>query len=172
MGEHICGRTFKNNQASRKWVVSKLVEKMILQPKVNHMEAFEYMKIEFGVHIGDTKIFRFLLEDYGHELLRRNLRSTIKIDCIPILESLPHLDGCFLKGYYGGQLLSAIGQDENNGIYKIKTIGSSFSPYFMKIWEITTCKRTHSSHVGGYAWSATPLLCHVSLEKFHKVMEG
>lgn len=29
------------------------------------------------------------------------------------------LDGCFLKGYYGGQLLSAVGQDGNNQIYVI-----------------------------------------------------
>ena len=29
------------------------------------------------------------------------------------------MDGCFLKGYYGGQLLSAVGQDANNHIYVI-----------------------------------------------------
>lgn len=29
------------------------------------------------------------------------------------------LDGCFLKGYYGGQLLSAVGQDANNQIFVI-----------------------------------------------------
>jgi len=30
--------------------------------------------------------------------------------CRPIIG----LDGCFLKGYYGGQLLSAIGRDPND----------------------------------------------------------
>jgi hypothetical protein len=29
---------------------------------------------------------------------------------------LIELDGCFLKGYFGGQLLSAVGQDVNNQI--------------------------------------------------------
>ncbi|CAL0318243.1 unnamed protein product [Lupinus luteus] len=29
------------------------------------------------------------------------------------------LDGCFLKRYYGGQLLSAVGQDANNQFYVI-----------------------------------------------------
>ena len=29
------------------------------------------------------------------------------------------LDGCFLKGFYGGQLLSAVGQDANNHFYVI-----------------------------------------------------
>jgi len=29
------------------------------------------------------------------------------------------LDGCFLKGYYGGQLLFDVGQDVNNAIFVI-----------------------------------------------------
>ena len=29
------------------------------------------------------------------------------------------LDGCFLKGYYGGQLLSAVAQDGNNSFFPI-----------------------------------------------------
>jgi len=29
------------------------------------------------------------------------------------------LYGCFLKGYYGGQLLSTVGQDGDNGFYPI-----------------------------------------------------
>ncbi|MFQ6633317.1 hypothetical protein Gotur_010589 [Gossypium turneri] len=29
------------------------------------------------------------------------------------------LDGCFLKGYYGGYLLAAVGIDTNNGIYPL-----------------------------------------------------
>ena len=29
------------------------------------------------------------------------------------------LDGCFLKGQYGGQLLAAVGQDGNNSFYPI-----------------------------------------------------
>ncbi|KAH1032924.1 hypothetical protein J1N35_045098 [Gossypium stocksii] len=29
------------------------------------------------------------------------------------------LDGCFLKGYYGGYLLATVGIDANNGIYPL-----------------------------------------------------
>ncbi|KAK5812330.1 hypothetical protein PVK06_027759 [Gossypium arboreum] len=29
------------------------------------------------------------------------------------------LDGCFLKGYYGGYLLAVVGIDANNGIYPL-----------------------------------------------------
>lgn len=35
--------------------------------------------------------------------------------CRPIIG----LDGCFLKGYYGGQLLSAIGRDPNDQMLPI-----------------------------------------------------
>ncbi|MFQ6647379.1 hypothetical protein Gotur_021086 [Gossypium turneri] len=33
--------------------------------------------------------------------------------------SIIGLDGCFLKGYFGGYLLAAVGIDANNGIYPI-----------------------------------------------------
>ena len=42
-------------------------------------------------------------------------KQGFKAGCRPLIG----LDGCFLKGYYGGQLLSAVGQDGNNQIYVI-----------------------------------------------------
>jgi hypothetical protein len=38
-----------------------------------------------------------------------------KVGCRPLIG----LDGCFLKGYYGGKLLSVVGQDVNNQIFVI-----------------------------------------------------
>ncbi|XP_031402655.1 uncharacterized protein LOC116212229 [Punica granatum] len=38
-----------------------------------------------------------------------------KVGCMPLIG----LDGCFLKGYFGGQLLSAIAQDDNQHFYVI-----------------------------------------------------
>ncbi|XP_020975908.1 uncharacterized protein LOC110270817 [Arachis ipaensis] len=37
----------------------------------------------------------------------------------PGFESNRHLDGCFLKTYYGGQLLTAVAQDANNQFYVV-----------------------------------------------------
>jgi len=74
--------------------------------------------------------------DYAHELMRANPGSTMKvkvedingfvvfnifyvclkackdrfISCRPIIA----LDGCFLKGFYGGELLTTVGRDPND----------------------------------------------------------
>ncbi|XP_057429396.1 uncharacterized protein LOC130722617 isoform X2 [Lotus japonicus] len=158
--EHTCSRSFRNKQASTRWVAKKLEKKLRAQPSMTHAEAFDYMKTEFGVHLYETKIWRSMkkarkmvegseaeqyakLWDYAHELLLSNPGSTVKMDTIPISETerqfkriyicldgckrgfkagcrpLIGLDGCFLKGYYGGQLLSAVGQDANNHLYVI-----------------------------------------------------
>jgi len=73
--------------------------------------------------------------DYAHEVMRANLGSIVKvkvedmngfnffsrfyvclkgckdsfISCRPIIA----LDGCFLKGFYGGELLTTVGRDPN-----------------------------------------------------------
>ncbi|XP_045807439.1 uncharacterized protein LOC123900156 [Trifolium pratense] len=83
------------------------------------------------------------LWDYCHELLSQNPGSTVKMSTIPQQEGPPifhrlyicfdackrgfkegcrpmiGLDGCFLKGYFGGQLLTAVGGDANNHIFVI-----------------------------------------------------
>ncbi|XP_014503139.1 uncharacterized protein LOC106763464 [Vigna radiata var. radiata] len=81
------------------------------------------------------------IHDYGHELLRANPSSTVKIkvensngecifnriyvclkackdsfiSCRPVIG----LDGCFLKGKYGGELLTTVGRDANEQILPI-----------------------------------------------------
>ncbi|XP_057423086.1 uncharacterized protein LOC130717015 [Lotus japonicus] len=82
------------------------------------------------------------LRNYAQELLRSNPGSTIVIKSTvgshgPVFERiyvcfaatktafarscrpLIGLDGCFLKGVYGGQLLSAVGKDGNNQMFPI-----------------------------------------------------
>ncbi|XP_057432753.1 uncharacterized protein LOC130725552 [Lotus japonicus] len=82
------------------------------------------------------------LRSYADELLRSNPQSTVIIKSSlgangPVFERmyvcfaacrlafahhcrpLIGLDGCFLKGVYGGQLLSAVGKDGNNQMFPI-----------------------------------------------------
>ncbi|KAJ9548999.1 hypothetical protein OSB04_021542 [Centaurea solstitialis] len=84
-----------------------------------------------------------LLRSYGDELLRSNPGSTVKLDvtvnpdektyfdrfyvCLNGLKEgwkrgcrrVIALDGCFLKGVCGGELLTAIGRDGNNHIFPV-----------------------------------------------------
>jgi len=158
--EHTCCRGFKNKQATRKWVVSKLQHQIKIQPSITYSQCFDYLKREFGIHVNDSKLFRAIKEareleegslreqygrvcDYSHEIKRSNPGSSCFIDTIPIPNAPPQfqriyicldackngfkagcrpfigLDGCFLNGYYGEQLLSAMGQDANNQIFVI-----------------------------------------------------
>lgn len=106
LNEHICSRGFKNKMANRKWVVEKLEDKIRCHPTLTHIEAFEYLKRDFGVHCDESKIFRSLKKarelvegcerlqygkiwDYAHELLRSNPGSTVRINILPTQDGPP-----------------------------------------------------------------------------------
>ncbi|XP_058726882.1 uncharacterized protein LOC131598284 [Vicia villosa] len=61
------------------------------------------------------------IHDYAHELLRANSSSTVKAcnDSFFKCRHIIGLNGCFLKGYYGGQILAAIGRDPNDQMMPI-----------------------------------------------------
>ncbi|RDX80402.1 hypothetical protein CR513_39053, partial [Mucuna pruriens] len=62
MKDIVVGRTFKNKQTSRKWVACKLADTMRMHLTIIYIEAFEYLKRDFGVHINDIKILTTLKE--------------------------------------------------------------------------------------------------------------
>lgn len=109
--------------------------------KVFRAKAMAIEKLE-----GDYKAQYGLLRDYCDELLRSNPGSTVKLDverecdpsssirqfrriyvCFGALKAgfkacgrnILGLDGCFMKGPYPGQILTAVGVDSNNGIYPV-----------------------------------------------------
>lgn len=76
---------------------------------------------------------------YGEEIRRSNLGSTVKMEAVSMPDGKTYpscldgvkkgwlvgcrwvvrIDGCFLKGIFHGELLCALGRDENNQIYPI-----------------------------------------------------
>lgn len=110
---------------------------------VNHKMIYRSMLKAKEVVQGNEKEQYGKLWDYCATLKRVSPTSTIKMDTIPQPEGPPMfhrlyiclagcrdgfregcrpfigLDGCFLKGYYEGQLLCAVGQDSNNHIWPI-----------------------------------------------------
>lgn len=62
------------------------------------------------------------------------------------------LDGCFLKGYYGGQLLSAVGQDANNQFYVIAYVVVDAETKENWKWFLTLLEGDVGDHVK-YGWN-------------------
>ncbi|XP_016164432.1 uncharacterized protein LOC107606948 [Arachis ipaensis] len=110
---------------------------------INERKIYRSMK-KAKERIEGSKIAQYaILRDYANEILKTNPGSTVSIHTNPMPDSNPlflriyvcfdackkgfvggcrpfiGLDGTFLRGYYGGQLLTAIGQDANNHIYPI-----------------------------------------------------
>ncbi|KAI3818709.1 hypothetical protein L1987_12524 [Smallanthus sonchifolius] len=122
-------------------VIQKRHQVQVSLPKVFRAKRIATRKL-FGDYVEQYG----LLRDYCEELLRANPGSTIKIDVEPSSNpssltrqfrriyicygamkkgfktcgrEILGLDGCFMKGPYPGQILSAVGVDGNNGIYPV-----------------------------------------------------
>ncbi|XP_038679489.1 uncharacterized protein LOC119980765 [Tripterygium wilfordii] len=116
-----------------------------LSIQVNRTHAFRAKRFAQEMIDGTHKDQYLRLRDYGAEVLRSNPGSSCFLNiverptpetpavfkriyvCLDALKRgfragcrpLIGLDGCFLKGVYGGHLLTAVSQDGNNGIYPI-----------------------------------------------------
>ncbi|XP_016173269.1 uncharacterized protein LOC107615748 [Arachis ipaensis] len=131
--DHTCPRETKNRLANKGWLASKLVKKLRKFLNLKHSEALTYFKSKCDLELNKSSLTRALgdtrhivygdaaaqygmVRDYGETLLKCNPGSTgFKAGCRPLIG----LDGAFLKTRFGGQILTAIGQDANNHIYVI-----------------------------------------------------
>jgi hypothetical protein len=113
---------------------------------ISQMKAFRAKRKALSQLHGDYTTQYELLRDYVDEILRTNPGSTVKIEVEPstdpgsqkrkfkriyiclgslkqgfraIGRELLGLDGAFMKGPYPGQVLTAVGIDNNNGIYPL-----------------------------------------------------
>ncbi|XP_072063921.1 uncharacterized protein [Arachis hypogaea] len=143
---HNYGREFGSNMADQHWVAKKLEKRLLSQPRLTHAEAWDHMKVDYNVILSDKMLYRGLRmarEKYVGNEKASNEGSSALLAVDPIPQSPPLFDklyicldackrgfkagcrpliglnGCFLKGFYGGQLLSAVGQDANNHFYVI-----------------------------------------------------
>ncbi|PKI61651.1 hypothetical protein CRG98_017963 [Punica granatum] len=112
--------------------------------KVCQMKIYRALHIDREIVEGSKKELYAMLHDYCAELRRSNIGSTcglgvqrVNLSQPPYFEKLYicldatkkwfltgcrpliGLDGCHLKGYYGGQLLTAVAQDGNHSFYVI-----------------------------------------------------
>ncbi|XP_015941360.1 uncharacterized protein LOC107466865 [Arachis duranensis] len=90
---------------------------MNTQPHMRTNEAIDFLREEFSLTAHPKMVYRAVREAreriMGNE--REQYSNGFKSGCRPLI----HLDGCFLKTYYGGQLLTAVAQDANNQFYMV-----------------------------------------------------
>ncbi|WVY91150.1 hypothetical protein V8G54_036664 [Vigna mungo] len=156
--DHTCSRDFNVKLITSKWLSKRMEKDVRENPNMKVMDIRDKVSRKWNVGISRNMAFRARamakdnvdgsfkeqyrrIYDYGHELLRSNPGSTVKIkaeningecifniiyvclkackdsfsSCRPIIG----LDGCFLKGKYGRELLTAVGRDANEQILPI-----------------------------------------------------
>ncbi|XP_061354319.1 uncharacterized protein LOC133298944 [Gastrolobium bilobum] len=101
---------FRNKRASRDWVAKKLEKRLMTQPNMTRAEAYDRMKEEYKVHVHLKKVTKALQKAKAKIEGCEKEQKGFKAGCRPLIG---------LDGYYGGQLLSAVGEDANKSFYVI-----------------------------------------------------
>ncbi|XVF71656.1 hypothetical protein PTKIN_Ptkin12aG0057100 [Pterospermum kingtungense] len=110
--EHRCLLAMKNSNMTSKLIATHYLQKHVKDPDYSLTSQHQDVMEDFIIEVSLTKCrrARALALDIIYAC-----KDGFKAGCRPILS----LDGCFLKGYYGGQLLVAIGIDANDCIYPL-----------------------------------------------------
>ncbi|CAI9259249.1 unnamed protein product [Lactuca saligna] len=138
--DHNCARNFKfGSLVTYAWIGSHYTKEIVESQKI----SLRKLRLKVMAKFGNLVEHYGKLWSYGHEILRTNLGSTVKLDMedgpdgkkyfskfyccfqgvkqawIEGCRRVIGLDGCFLKGVCKGELLCAIGRDANDKIYPI-----------------------------------------------------
>ncbi|KAG8502941.1 hypothetical protein CXB51_000733 [Gossypium anomalum] len=125
---HTCSKVYKNRNVTSAWIGEHYKEKFIADPDYSLKSLQQDVKRDFCCLVSLTKCKRAklravkLIEEAHkaqyekiYEYLLEACKDGYRAGCRRIVG----LDRCFLKGYYGGYLLAAVGVDANNGIYPL-----------------------------------------------------
>ncbi|XP_016676269.1 uncharacterized protein [Gossypium hirsutum] len=125
---HTCSKVYKNRNVTSSWIGEQYKEKFIADPDYSLKSLQQDVKRDFCCLVSQAKCRRAKLRaleliegahkaqyEKIYEYLLEACKDGYRIGCRRIVG----LDGCFLKGYYGGYLLATVGIDANNGIYPL-----------------------------------------------------
>ncbi|KAG8493248.1 hypothetical protein CXB51_010730 [Gossypium anomalum] len=125
---HTCSKVYKNRNVTSAWIGEQYKEKFIADPEYSLKSLQQDVKRDFCCLVSLTKCRRAKLRalkliegahkaqyEKIYEYLLEACKDGYRAGCRRIVG----LDGCFLKGYYGGYLLAAVRIDANNDIYPL-----------------------------------------------------
>ncbi|KAK8695064.1 hypothetical protein V6N13_072606 [Hibiscus sabdariffa] len=117
--DHNCSVTFKNSRANFKFVGKHFISKLRI---LVTLRPWDYVNALRVADVGGN--FDLVVERPNATDIPKSrriyvcfsaLREGFKLYCRPVVG----LDGCFLKGSFKGEILSAVGRDCNNQIFPI-----------------------------------------------------
>ncbi|KAE8678951.1 hypothetical protein F3Y22_tig00111402pilonHSYRG00531 [Hibiscus syriacus] len=110
--EHTCAKLLKNKNVSYRFIGMKYIQKFMSDMNYSLTSLKQDVITDYGTFCSLTKCGR--AREHALEMIQA-CKEGFKAGCRRIIS----LDGCFLKGYYAGYLLAAVGTDANGGIYPI-----------------------------------------------------
>ncbi|KAL0300141.1 UNVERIFIED_CONTAM: hypothetical protein Scaly_3058000 [Sesamum calycinum] len=131
--EHKCARSFNVKNVNSKWLSTKYEDAFRTDPKRNVKGFRKDIIKELRCHVSRNQAYRAKkkaleaiegkaedqfdsLWDYASELRNSNPGSTVMM---VMTDGDDGVDGCHLKGPYGGVLLIAVSIDPNNNLYPL-----------------------------------------------------
>ena len=127
-----CGKSFQHSQVVSSYVARKYLQDFGKNPKWEMAEVQHHVRQDISVELnrnqvyrakrkareileGDEKLQYVALWDYAIMIKKTNMGTA---DCRPIIG----LDGCHLKGRFGGQLLTATARDGNDNMFLVALV--------------------------------------------------
>ncbi|XP_061364074.1 uncharacterized protein LOC133307564 [Gastrolobium bilobum] len=120
---HTCCRLFRSKRASRDWVAKKLEKRLMTQPNMTRVEAYDHMKEEYKVHVHLKKVTKELHKakakiEGGEKEQYAKLRDYLE-RVQSWLQALNWFGWMFLERILWRSLLSVVGEDANKSFYVI-----------------------------------------------------
>ncbi|KAK3222145.1 hypothetical protein Dsin_009170 [Dipteronia sinensis] len=138
--DHNCHRIYKSKEARSKWIASKFEVLVKNNPSIQCGVISDLLRDQFNVSVDPQRLdkakkgaLEVLLKDHtecfsylrGYALMVQQCNPGsaayihLQIDTTIFQRPFIGIDGCHLKGPYGGVLLSAVALDTNSGLYHL-----------------------------------------------------
>ncbi|XP_039130904.1 uncharacterized protein LOC120267311 [Dioscorea cayenensis subsp. rotundata] len=121
--EHECSKDQHNRHVNVDWIARNYLEQFRVDPSWKISGIIQVVKTNQEVQISRLKAYRAksitLRCDEGKFQCMYVYLAPLREGFLAGCKQIISVDGCFLKGLYGGQLISVVGIDANDCIYPV-----------------------------------------------------
>jgi len=135
--KHSCAKTTNNSEVSSNWIAQKMVAHLRADPNLSYDVIEEHLLTKYAKSYGKLRKYALIVlksnpgstayitvdrHEISHNPVFKRFflsMAAMKMGFKKGCRQFIGLDGCHLKGPYGGVLLSAISLDGNNGLFPL-----------------------------------------------------